>query len=119
MAKATHNPTIVAMMKLLLKQLEIARDMAPRTPEETEAAIELHELTYKAIVGGDAAEIDAVMDQHLSWLETFWERETGRPRLRRTPDFLLPHDARERGLDDGDEPKRRPKRSRRSSVGSK
>lgn len=120
MAKATHNPTILAMMKLLLKQLEIARDMAPRTPEETAAAIDLHQRTYKAIVGGDAAEIDAVMDEHLAWLEDFWERETGRPRLRRTPDFLLPHDARVSGLDDdGAEPKRRPRRSRKSSAASK
>jgi len=97
MAKATHNRTIIAMMKLLLKQLEIARDMAPRTAPESRRAIELHERTYDAIVSGDAARIDAAMDEHLGWLEAFWERETGRPRLRRVPDFLLPRDGQADG----------------------
>lgn len=111
MAKATHNATIVAMMKLLLKRLEIARDMAPRTAQESRRAIKLHELTYDAILSGDAAQIDAAMDEHLSWLESFWERETGRPRMRRTPDFLLPGAARPQlPAEDG---ARAPERARR------
>jgi DNA-binding FadR family transcriptional regulator len=97
-AKATRNPTIVSMTKMLFRQLEIARDMAPHSLTESQRAIELHEMTYEAILGGDADAIDAAMDAHLSWLESFWERETGRPRLRRIPDFLLPRTDRSRGV---------------------
>jgi GntR family transcriptional repressor for pyruvate dehydrogenase complex len=111
-AKATRNPTIVSMMKVLFRQLEIARDMAPRSLTESQRAIELHEMTYQAILGGDAEAIDAAMDEHLSWLESFWEEETGRPRLRTTPDFLLPRAARASQADG------KAKRSRAESDGT-
>jgi GntR family transcriptional regulator, transcriptional repressor for pyruvate dehydrogenase complex len=99
-AKATHNPTILSMTKVMLKQLQIARDMAPRTVQESQRAIQLHVMTYEAIRSGDAELIDTVMDEHLYWLESFWERETGRPRLRRTPEFLLPKVVRGDGASD-------------------
>jgi hypothetical protein len=57
-------------------------------------------MTYEAIRSGDAELIDTVMDEHLYWLESFWERETGRPRLRRTPEFLLPKVVRGDGASD-------------------
>jgi GntR family transcriptional repressor for pyruvate dehydrogenase complex len=89
-ARATKNGTVVSLMKVLHLQLEIARDMAPRRQEEPEIAIALHERTLQAIKGGDPDAIDEAMDDHLAWLEGIWEQETGRARLRKTPDFLLP-----------------------------
>ena len=92
MARATKNPTVVRMMRTLLKQLEIARDMALRhTPEEPSLAVEIHERTLAAIMSGDAQRIEVAMDEHLSFLERIWEEESGRARLRKVPDFLLPH----------------------------
>jgi hypothetical protein len=29
------------------------------------------------------------MEEHVGFLETLWEKQTGRSRLRRVPDFLL------------------------------
>ncbi len=89
-ARATRNETVVSMMRLLLHRLAIARDMALRGPHEGGPAITLHERTLTAITGGDPDEIEAVMDEHLGYLERIWEEETGRPLLRRPPDFLLP-----------------------------
>jgi GntR family transcriptional regulator, transcriptional repressor for pyruvate dehydrogenase complex len=90
-ARATRNATIVSMMRYLLKRLEIARDMAIREPYEPEHAIGIHERTLGAIKSGDPDEIDRAMDEHLAFLEQIWEEESGRARLRRVPDFLLPH----------------------------
>ncbi|MBI4501553.1 MAG: FadR family transcriptional regulator [Gemmatimonadetes bacterium] len=91
-ARATHNSTIVAMMRFLLHQLELAWDMGLRGgPEETRWAIAIHERTLAGIVSGDPEAIDAAMDEHLSFLERIWEEESGRARLRKPPDFLLPH----------------------------
>ncbi len=89
MARATKNSTILAMMRFLLRQLEIARDMALRGWHDADVAIAIHERTLQAIMGGDPETIDAAMDEHLSYLERIWEEESGRTRLRTTPDFLL------------------------------
>lgn len=94
MARATKNATVLEQMRLLLRHVEIARDMALRTPLEPELIIESHERTLAAIAGGDPEQIDAAMDEHLSFLERLWEAESGRPRLRRLPPFLLPHEDR-------------------------
>jgi DNA-binding FadR family transcriptional regulator len=90
MAKATQNETVVALMKHLLRRLEIARESAVRTPEHgPDVAIAIHERTLAAIMGGKPAEIEEAMNEHLSYLEQIWEEETGRTLLRRVPDFLL------------------------------
>jgi len=90
-ARATQNPTIVGLMRSLMQQLEIARDMALRGgPDEPYAAIDIHERTLAAIMSGDPDAIDAAMDEHLGFLERIWEEESGRARLRKPPDFLLP-----------------------------
>jgi DNA-binding FadR family transcriptional regulator len=94
-ARATRNTTVISMMRNLLRKVEIARDMAIRTPHEPDRAIELHEETLRAIKSGDPDLIDEAMDEHLSFLETIWEEETGRPRVRRTPDFLVTRKDRE------------------------
>jgi DNA-binding FadR family transcriptional regulator len=89
-ARATKNTTIVMLMRTLLKQLEIARDMSMRGPREPDTAIDIHEDTLRAIKSGDPVRVDEAMDRHLAYLEQIWEAETGRTRLRRVPEFLLP-----------------------------
>ena len=96
-ARATRNPTAISLMRHLLRRVEVARDMAIRTPHEPERAIGLHETTLAAIKSGDPELIDNAMDEHLSFLERIWEEETGRSRLRKTPDFLVARDDREGG----------------------
>jgi GntR family transcriptional repressor for pyruvate dehydrogenase complex len=93
-ARATRNSTIVAMMAILLRRLEIARELAVRGPHNPALAIEIHERTLKAIQGRDPDVVDAAMDEHMSFLEKIWEAESGRGRLRKIPDFLLPHPER-------------------------
>ncbi len=94
-ARATQNATVVSLMRSLLRSLEIARDMAIRGPHEPERAIAIHEHTLQAIMGGDSDVIEAAMDEHLSFLERIWEKESGRARLRTIPDFLLPRAERQ------------------------
>jgi DNA-binding FadR family transcriptional regulator len=91
MARATRNDIVVAQMQLLLRHVEIARDMALRAPIEPEQVIHTHERTLQAIARAQPDEIEAAMDGHLAYLERIWEEESGRPRLRQPPPFLLPH----------------------------
>lgn len=93
-ARATKNATVVRLMRTLLRELEIARDMSMAGPFGPERVISIHERTLKAIMSGDPDAIDAAMDEHLSFLEGIWEEETGVVRLRRVPEFLLPHGER-------------------------
>jgi DNA-binding FadR family transcriptional regulator len=78
----------------VLRQLEIARRRMLQVEGDANRTVEIHERTLAAIVGGDPVEVERVMDEHLSWLEDRWQEETGRLRLRKTPDFLLPFDER-------------------------
>lgn len=77
-AAGTRNPTVVGLMRSLLRQLEIGRDLALRQPPIPEWVIDVHERTLSAIRSGDAAAIDTVMDEHLAAMERAWEQETGR-----------------------------------------
>jgi DNA-binding FadR family transcriptional regulator len=74
-ARATGNATIVALMRMLLRQLEIARDQAMHQPI-ADWVIDVHERTLAAIRSGRPALIDAVMDEHLRAMEHEWERES-------------------------------------------
>ena len=89
-ARATRNATIVQLMRTLLRQLEIARDMALHVPLMPEWTIDIHERTAAAIRAADPDEIEAVMDEHLGRVEQTWQEETGRPLTRPLPDFLRP-----------------------------
>jgi GntR family transcriptional regulator, transcriptional repressor for pyruvate dehydrogenase complex len=84
-ARATRNDVLVGIMRSILSRIAIARDMLQRAPGDAEASIDLHERTLAAILGGDDDEIDAVMDEHLGYLERIWEEESSRKRLRRLP----------------------------------
>ena len=90
LARATGNPTVETLMRALIRQLEIARDMAMHAPAVPEWTIDIHERTLAAVRSGDVAEVEAVMDEHLGQLERTWEKETARALIRPLPDFLLP-----------------------------
>jgi DNA-binding FadR family transcriptional regulator len=94
-ARATGNQMIIELMRQLLRQLDAARHIAMGGPHDPEWAISIHERTLEAVMARDPEQIEKVMDEHLGYLERFWEEETGRARLRRIPDFLLPHASRE------------------------
>jgi len=96
-ARATHNDTVVSIVHTLNRQLEIARQRMLQTEGDPTLCVDLHQGTLDAIVSGDPVVIEQVMDEHLIFLELRWQEETGRARLRRTPDFLLPVGQR-RGL---------------------
>ena len=81
MAEATGNATVVGLMRSLLRQLEIGRDLALRQPPIPEWVVDIHERTLAALRSKDPALIEEVMDEHLRAMETAWEQETGR-RLR-------------------------------------
>lgn len=98
LARATRNSTIVGLMRTLLRQLEIARDMAMHAPLVPDWTIEIHERTLAAVRAADFPLIDSVMDEHLAQLEQIWERETGRGLVRPLPDFLEPVAERSRAL---------------------
>jgi DNA-binding FadR family transcriptional regulator len=81
MARATHNTTIVSVMRGILRQLAIAWDL----DRELEFGVNMHVRTIHALASNDVAVIDSVMDDHLSILERQWE-QARRPQLRRTAD---------------------------------
>ena len=94
MARATGNEMIVALVRSLYRELEIARDMAMHHEPVPDWSIDIHERTLAAIRSGDLARVEEVMDEHLGQLERTWEQETGRALVRPTPDFLLPFSQR-------------------------
>ena len=78
MARATRNDTIVSLMRTVLRQLEIARDMALHgAQDEADLAIAIHERTLMALRRRDAKAIAHAMDEHMRFLEPLWETETG------------------------------------------
>lgn len=93
-ARATGNETIIELVRQLLRQLAAARHLAMGGPHDPDWAITVHEATLEAIMSRDQEQIDVVMDEHLGYLEKFWEEESGRAGLRQIPDFLLPHQDR-------------------------
>jgi DNA-binding FadR family transcriptional regulator len=88
MWRAAANEPLEHAMKLIYRKLEIALDMTVRTPDDTVRSIEIHERTLTALMRGDPDEVDAVMDEHMSYLEEISESVLGRRRLRPLPEFL-------------------------------
>lgn len=91
-ARATRNDTVVALMRTILRRLDIARDMALHVPLVPDWSLAIHERTLEAIASTDQDAVGRVMDEHLSQVERTWEQETGRLLVREMPDFLLPLD---------------------------
>lgn len=96
-ARATGNTTIVPLMRMLLRRLEIARDMALHHSPIPEWMIDIHERTLTAIRSADHERIETVMDEHLAGMERHWEQETERVLVPQIPDFLRPVAERSRG----------------------
>jgi DNA-binding FadR family transcriptional regulator len=69
LARASGNPTVETLMRTVLRQLEIARDMAMHLPMVPAWTIAIHERTLAAVAGGDPDAVAAVMDEHLGQLE--------------------------------------------------
>jgi GntR family transcriptional regulator, transcriptional repressor for pyruvate dehydrogenase complex len=90
MWRAAGNGTLEAAIKLVYRHLEAGFDMTIRTPDDTAISIQLHERTLAALRRGNSAEIEAVMDEHLAYLEGICESVLGRRRIRTMPDFLSP-----------------------------
>ncbi len=88
MARATHNPTLVGLVKPLLRQLEVARDMALRGPHVAAWTVDIHRRTIDALRRGDPMEIAVVMDEHLATAEDAWAEETGAASRRVIPAAL-------------------------------
>ena len=101
-ASATGNSTIVSMMRMLLRRLEIARDLALHEPPTAAWVIDVHERTLAAIRSADHDHIERVMDEHLAAMEQAWERAPGRVLVRPIPAFLRPvaERSRSRGGDE-------------------
>ncbi|MFL5845099.1 MAG: FadR/GntR family transcriptional regulator [Solirubrobacteraceae bacterium] len=76
-ARASANPTVERLMRMLLRELEIARDMAMHEPLVPEWTIAIHEETAAAIASGDVAVLDEVMDRHIGRMENTWAEEAG------------------------------------------
>jgi DNA-binding FadR family transcriptional regulator len=89
-ARATGNSTIVSLMRMLLRRLEIARDLALHEPPVASWVVDVHERTLAAIRSADHVRIEHVMDEHLAAMERAWERATDRVLIRPIPDFLQP-----------------------------
>jgi GntR family transcriptional repressor for pyruvate dehydrogenase complex len=79
LARASANPTVERLMRMLFRELEIARDMTMHEPLVPEWTIAIHEETLAAVAGGAVATIDEVMDRHIGRIETTWAAEAGQP----------------------------------------
>jgi DNA-binding FadR family transcriptional regulator len=80
MARASANPQLARIMRALIRDLEIARDMAMHVPLVADWTLDIHERTLAALRGGDRATIEEVMDEHLGRMEETWAAESGTPR---------------------------------------
>jgi GntR family transcriptional repressor for pyruvate dehydrogenase complex len=96
MAAATHNSTIISMMRALQGRLEFARDFISHEDANREWVIDIHERTLSAIRLADHELIEVVMEEHIRELELAWERSTESSIVRALPDFLVPLDERQR-----------------------
>ena len=78
LARAAGNPTVERLMRMLFRELEIARDMAMHEPLVPEWTIAIHTETLEAVRSGDAKRVAEVMGRHLGRLESTWSTEAGK-----------------------------------------
>lgn len=91
LARCTHNATLEALAKTLIRRVEKAYDLALRDPHELAwtAVIEEHASIVKAIAGRDPQLAEVAMSRHLRVLEAMWEKESGYSFHRKLPAFLV------------------------------
>jgi len=75
-ARAAGNATVERLMRMLFRELEIARDMAMHDALVPDWTIGIHEETLAAIAARDEPALDEVMDRHVGRLETTWTAES-------------------------------------------
>jgi DNA-binding FadR family transcriptional regulator len=90
MWRMARNVELEAMLVALMGKLAIGLDMAMRTTKDQTTAVTIHEKTLAALMRGDMDEIEAVMDEHMAYLEEICEDVLGRRRIREMPPFLRP-----------------------------
>lgn len=100
--RCTHNGTVESLIKVLVRRLEKAYDLALRGPGDIAwtVAIDDHVAIVKAIAGRDPDAAELAMARHLKILEAMWEEESGYSFLRKLPAFLADASAPANG--DGD-----------------
>lgn len=81
LARASGNPRLERIMRSLIRDLEIARDMAMHVPLVADWTLEIHQRTLDAVRSADRAMIEDVMDEHLGRMEDTWAAETGLVRM--------------------------------------
>ena len=86
--QAAGNRTLEDMLRRLFDQLETSFDMAMRTEDDHSTAVAIHERTLAAVMRGDPDEVEAAMNEHMSYLEQIAEDTFGRKRIRQVPSFL-------------------------------
>ncbi|MGI8571468.1 MAG: FadR/GntR family transcriptional regulator [Solirubrobacteraceae bacterium] len=89
MWEAAGNAELESMLSRLFRRMTTVLDMAMRTEDDQQRAIVLNRATLEAIGRGRPEEIDAVMDQHMAYLEHIVEDTFGRSRIRPVPSFLV------------------------------
>jgi GntR family transcriptional repressor for pyruvate dehydrogenase complex len=75
LARASANPRLARIMRSLIRDLEIARDMAMHVPLVADWTLEIHARTLLAVRAGDRHLIEDVMDEHLGRMEETWASE--------------------------------------------
>ena len=92
-ARCTHNATLIAMQRVLVRRLEKAYDLALRSEMlDAERALHDHTAVTRAIAGHDPDAAARAMEEHLTILEAQWEDESGIAFHRKLPDFLVRDD---------------------------
>jgi GntR family transcriptional repressor for pyruvate dehydrogenase complex len=88
--RATHNATVQALNRALLRQIEKAYDLALRPTAELVWAriVEEHKEIVTAIARRDPERAELAAKTHLRILEGMWEEERGYALSRKLPDFL-------------------------------
>lgn len=94
-AQAAHNATVEALMRVFIRRLELAQDLALREHDRVKdeatwtIAVADHDRILRAIAGRDPAASEAAMTRHLAILEDAWTEASGWAFHRNLPDFLL------------------------------
>ena len=90
--RAAHNPELEAAMRSVYSRLSGAFLKALSggdQPDAASASLGSHEETLQAVMRGQPAEVEEVMDRHLAWFECSCEAFLGRARIREMPRFLV------------------------------
>jgi DNA-binding GntR family transcriptional regulator len=88
LARSTRNPTLLDLVRTIIRRLAIARDMTPRGPFDAGLEVAIHERTLEAVRSRDPARIEVAMDEHMAYLEDVWEAETGLTLMRMRPESV-------------------------------